>query len=64
LPLVLVFHGGYLTPKQMAATTKMHELAAREGFIVSYPAAIKPERHWNDGRGWYPTLTMSALLRR
>lgn len=50
LPLVLVFHGGYGSPDQMARTTRMHDLAANQGFIVAYPSAIVPERHWNDGR--------------
>lgn len=50
LPLVVVFHGGHSTPEKIAATTQMHELARREGFLVAYPAAIERDRVWNDGR--------------
>ncbi len=50
LPLVVVFHGGHSSPEKIAATTQMHELARRERFLVAYPAAIKRDRVWNDGR--------------
>jgi polyhydroxybutyrate depolymerase len=50
LPLVVVFHGGHGTPERIAETTQMHALAAREGFVVAYPAAMEKDRIWNDGR--------------
>ena len=46
--LVLVFHGGGGTGRQIAAHTGFSRLADREGFIVAYPDAVR--RSWNDGR--------------
>lgn len=36
LPLVMVFHGGGMTSMPMAKFTGIHEVAAREGFMVVY----------------------------
>jgi polyhydroxybutyrate depolymerase len=48
-PLILAFHGGGNTPKQMEKMTGLSALADREGFIVAYPEGVKD--FWNDGRG-------------
>lgn len=50
LPLVIVLHGGYGSPEEIAAVTRMHSVAGREGFLVAYPAAAGVDSHWNDGR--------------
>lgn len=47
--LVLVFHGGGGTARQMERYTGWSALATREGFIVAYPESV--EGNWNDGRG-------------
>ena len=49
LPLVLAFHGGIGTGKQMEQTTQFSALADKENFIVVYPDGINNQ--WNDGRG-------------
>ena len=49
LPLVLCFHGGLGSGKQMERTTGFSQLADRENFIVVYPDGINQQ--WNDGRG-------------
>lgn len=49
VPLVLVFHGGGGTPEQIERESRFSALAAREGFLVAYPAGHR--RSWNDGRG-------------
>ena len=36
LPLVMVFHGGGMTSMPMAKWTAIHDVAAREGFMVVY----------------------------
>ena len=48
--LVLVFHGGGGKAQGIARKSRMHELAARQGFIVAYPNGTS----WrgNDGGGW------------
>jgi polyhydroxybutyrate depolymerase len=46
LPLVLVFHGGAGTPKVIAQTSRMHQIAEREGFIVVYPAGTRGRGPW------------------
>ncbi len=48
VPLVLVFHGGRGSGKQIARYSGFSELADQKGFIVVYPDAY--EGHWNDGR--------------
>lgn len=52
LPLVLLFHGGAGNPEAFAASTLMHEIAEREGFIVAYPAgtAGRSGLTWSPGR--------------
>jgi polyhydroxybutyrate depolymerase len=50
LPLVLVFHGGGVRARAMAAHTGFTGAAEREGFAVAYPEGI--DRRWNDGRGY------------
>jgi len=37
LPLVMVFHGAFSTAKSIAAQSRFHHLAKRDGFIVVYP---------------------------
>ncbi len=48
LPLVLVFHGGGSTARQILRFSGFAELAEREGFLVVCPQGIN--KHWNDGR--------------
>jgi len=36
-PLVMVFHGAFSTAKSIAAQSRFHHIAEREGFIVVYP---------------------------
>ena len=48
-PVVLVFHGGGGSARQIEQYTQFTPLAAREGFIVVYPESL--EGNWNDGRG-------------
>jgi polyhydroxybutyrate depolymerase len=49
IPLVLAFHGGGGSGRKLAGTTRLNNVAEREGFIVVYPDGIN--NHWNDGRG-------------
>ncbi len=55
LPVVFVLHGGGNSrglaskTRQLERYTQMNEIAARDGFIVIFPAAY--EGNWNDGRG-------------
>lgn len=49
LPLVLCFHGGIGTGKQLEQTTGFSALADKENFIVVYPDGVNNQ--WNDGRG-------------
>jgi polyhydroxybutyrate depolymerase len=37
LPLVMVFHGAFSTANSIAAQSRFHRIAMREGFIVVYP---------------------------
>ena len=39
-PLVVVFHGGGGTSESIARTSRMHEIAEREGFITVYPNGL------------------------
>ncbi len=48
LPLVMVFHGGGGTAKQMKSHSKFNKLSDRENFIVVYPNAV--DKNWSDGR--------------
>lgn len=48
VPLLLVFHGGYMTGKSMALLTGFSYTADTYGFIVAYPDGY--DNHWNDGR--------------
>ncbi|HTW83710.1 MAG TPA: PHB depolymerase family esterase [Candidatus Sulfotelmatobacter sp.] len=48
VPLILVFHGHYMTGEQQSKMTHLDPLADRRGFIVVYPNGIR--RGWNDGR--------------
>ncbi len=48
-PLVLVFHGGYGTGREIERDTGFDAKADAEGFIVAYPDGI--DSNWNDGRG-------------
>lgn len=47
-PLVMVFHGGGGSAKQIKNYTRFNKLADKENFIVVYPEAIS--KNWNDGR--------------
>lgn len=47
-PLVLVFHGGGGSGRQMERLSKFDDLADKDGFLVAYPDGI--DHHWNDGR--------------
>jgi len=49
VPLVLCFHGGIGTGKQLEQTTSFSQLADKENFIVVYPDGHNNQ--WNDGRG-------------
>ncbi len=48
LPVVLAFHGGGGTARQMLRYSRLNRLADRHHFIAVYPEAL--QRHWNDGR--------------
>lgn len=48
MPLVLVLHDQDSSPVLMARLTKLHELGAREKFMVAYPEAVG--KRWIDGR--------------
>lgn len=49
-PLVVVLHGGAGNPQNAAETTGFSELAAKEGFLVAYPAGVGHVPTWNAGR--------------
>lgn len=54
VPLVVAMHGGFGDPDTFADTTRFEELAAREGFVVAFPAGTgrPPDdavRSWNAG---------------
>ena len=59
-PLVIVLHGGGSRSKAISRTSRMHELADREGFIVVYPDGTgrksSKKLTWNAGgrppQGW------------
>jgi polyhydroxybutyrate depolymerase len=61
LPLVLVFHGGGVRARSMAAHTGFTRLAEREGFAVAYPEGL--DRRWNDGRGYGASHDDVAFVR-
>ena len=46
-PVILVFHGGYGTPANIADVTQLHLPAGREGYVVVYPKGFG--RSWNCG---------------
>ncbi|CAG1770807.1 Oxidized polyvinyl alcohol hydrolase [uncultured bacterium] len=48
LPLVMVFHGGGGTAKQIKSHTGFNKLADKENFIVVYPNSV--DKNWSDGR--------------
>jgi len=48
VPLILVFHGHYMTGEQQSKMSRLDPLADERGFIVIYPNGI--HRGWNDGR--------------
>jgi polyhydroxybutyrate depolymerase len=47
--LVIAFHGGSGTGRQIERESKFSDLADREGFLVAYPDGVG--KSWNDGRG-------------
>lgn len=49
-PLVVVLHGGGGNPQNVADTTGFSELAAKEGFLVAYPAGMGRIPTWNAGK--------------
>ena len=49
MPVVLAFHGGGGSPRQMEQHTAFDNVAEREGFVLVYPESIGS--NWNDGRG-------------
>ncbi|MCH2547746.1 MAG: alpha/beta hydrolase-fold protein, partial [Alphaproteobacteria bacterium] len=50
LPLVLVLHGGGGSPQNIANVTGFSELAAKEKFLVGYPAGTGRISTWNAGK--------------
>ena len=48
VPLILVFHGHYMTGEQQSKMTHLDPVADARGFIVVYPNGIR--RGWEDGR--------------
>ena len=48
VPLLLVFHGGGGTGRQMERFTRFTAVAAREHFVAIYPDGV--DKNWNDGR--------------
>jgi polyhydroxybutyrate depolymerase len=61
LPLVLVFHGGGVGARSMAAHTGFTRVAEREGFAVAYPEGL--DHRWNDGRGYGASHDDVAFVR-
>lgn len=51
-PVVLVFHGGFGTPAEVARHTGFDDLADTHGFLAVYPEGYR--RSWADGRGTTP----------
>jgi polyhydroxybutyrate depolymerase len=49
MPVVLAFHGGGGSPRQMEQHTALDEVVEREGFVLAYPESVGS--NWNDGRG-------------
>jgi polyhydroxybutyrate depolymerase len=49
MPVVLAFHGGGGSPRQMEQHTGLDDVAEREGFVLAYPESVGS--NWNDGRG-------------
>ena len=49
MPVVLAFHGGGGTPRQMEQHTALNAVAEEEKFVLVYPEAVGS--NWNDGRG-------------
>jgi polyhydroxybutyrate depolymerase len=49
MPVVLAFHGGGGSPRQMEQHTALDDIAEREGFVLAYPESVGS--NWNDGRG-------------
>jgi polyhydroxybutyrate depolymerase len=49
IPVVLAFHGGGGSPRQMEQHTGFDDVAEREGFMLAYPESVGS--NWNDGRG-------------
>lgn len=48
LPMVLAFHGGGGSAKQMKRFSKFNNMADKENFIVVYPNSV--DKNWSDGR--------------
>ncbi len=50
-PVIIVLHGGFGNKETAADTSRFHELADTEGFVVVYPNALarRGNRHWNSG---------------
>ncbi|MBN2418445.1 MAG: hypothetical protein JXL81_03595 [Deltaproteobacteria bacterium] len=53
IPLVIVIHGAFSTPKQMEKQSGFSEVADREGFLAAYPSGAFGIfgflKHWNAG---------------
>jgi polyhydroxybutyrate depolymerase len=49
MPVVMVFHGGGGSARQMERYSQFNPLAAKEGFLAVYPQSVGG--NWNDGRG-------------
>lgn len=49
MPVVLAFHGGGGSPRQMEQYTAFDEVAEQEGVLLAYPESVGS--NWNDGRG-------------
>jgi polyhydroxybutyrate depolymerase len=49
MPVVLAFHGGGGSPRQMEQHTALNDVAEREEFVLAYPESVGS--NWNDGRG-------------
>ncbi|MEN9810218.1 MAG: hypothetical protein RLZZ488_1785 [Pseudomonadota bacterium] len=48
-PVVIGFHGGETSNVIFARTSRLHNLAEQNNFLVVYPNGV--DKHWNDGRG-------------
>ncbi len=53
-PLVLAFHGAAGDGQAMEQVTGLNQIADQEGFIVAYPDALPPRKHWDARRGSGP----------